>query len=97
MIAPLRLVAGQGVGRDISFNVEGTSLNLKQGTPCSQADCGETGVPRACSALAVVWRVLDALELSGQAFSLQPVGDSSWTGVWGPSILPPSSRERQCL
>lgn len=35
MIAPPRLVAGQGVGRDISFNVEGTSLNLKQGTPCS--------------------------------------------------------------
>ena len=85
MIAPLWLVAGQGVGRDTSFNVEGTSLNLKQGTPCSQADCGETGVPRACSAPAVVWRVLGALELS----ALQPVGNGSWTEVWGPSILPP--------
>jgi len=45
MIAPLRLVVGQGVGRDISFNVEGTSLHLKPGTPCSRAGCGQTGVP----------------------------------------------------
>lgn len=33
MIASLWLVAGQGVGRDISFNVEGTSLNLSRAHP----------------------------------------------------------------
>lgn len=52
-----------GERAESSFNVEGASFDLKQGAPCSPADCGETGVPQACSAPAEVWRVPGALEL----------------------------------
>lgn len=40
MIAPLWLVAGPGVGRDISFNVEGTSLNLSRAHPAREQTVG---------------------------------------------------------
>lgn len=40
MIAPPWLVAGEGVGRDISFNVEGTSLSRRRAHPARQQTVG---------------------------------------------------------
>lgn len=72
MIAPLWLVVGQGVGRDISFNVEGTSLNLSRAHPAREQTVGRrVSCKRAqhslqCGGCWMLW--------SSQARTLQPGG-----------------------